>query len=42
MKELSSITVEELLSYIQDNKIPIDTRIKICDLNEGTPRQYNR
>ena len=38
MKELSSITVEELLSYIQDNKIPMDTRIKICDLNEGIVR----
>ena len=38
MEEMSSITVEELLSYIQDNKIPMDTRIKICDLNEGIAR----
>lgn len=38
MEEMSSITVEELLRFISDNKIPMDTRIKICDLNEGIVR----
>lgn len=38
MEELSSITVKDLLDFIQANNIPMDTRIKICDLNDGIPR----